>query len=114
MTDDILDFIGEEDQLGKPAGSDLKQGNITLPVLYALQDDQRRPDIISFLQSSPNSGEQWRYALDLVIGSDGIERSKRLSAHYMQKAYQTLEALPNVYAKHALIEVANYMTRRQS
>ena len=37
ITDDILDFVGDEKKLGKPAGSDLRQGNITLPALYCYQ-----------------------------------------------------------------------------
>ncbi len=40
ITDDILDFTASEEELGKPAGSDLLQGNITLPVLYAMEDDK--------------------------------------------------------------------------
>ena len=38
IRDDILDLIGTEKQIGKPPGSDVKQGNITLPVLLAMQD----------------------------------------------------------------------------
>ena len=45
IIDDILDFTGTEKVLGKPAGGDLLQGNITLPVLFAMEDDSIRPDI---------------------------------------------------------------------
>ena len=38
IIDDILDFVSTEEKLGKPAGGDLLQGNITLPALYAMED----------------------------------------------------------------------------
>lgn len=38
ITDDVLDFVGTEKELGKPAGEDLRQGNVTLPVFFAMED----------------------------------------------------------------------------
>ena len=45
ITDDILDFTSTEEELGKPAGSDLLQGNITAPALYAMENDLIREKI---------------------------------------------------------------------
>lgn len=114
ITDDILDFIGDEEQLGKPAGGDLKQGNVTLPLLYALRDKTRRTEMISFLQSPSVDEDQWQDVLRLVIESGGIEFSRRLSTRYLEKAYKTLALLPGSEARRSLYEVADYIGRRKS
>lgn len=49
IRDDILDLVGTEKQIGKPPGSDIKQGNITLPVLYALQEPKLRKPMLEEL-----------------------------------------------------------------
>ena len=46
ITDDILDLTGTEKELGKPAGEDLRQGNITLPVLFAMNDEKLKSEIV--------------------------------------------------------------------
>ena len=45
ITDDILDFTSTEEELGKPAGEDLIQGNITLPVLFAMKNAEIKKEI---------------------------------------------------------------------
>ncbi|HEX6923041.1 MAG TPA: heptaprenyl diphosphate synthase component II [Bacillales bacterium] len=113
ITDDVLDFVGSEKQLGKPAGSDLKQGNVTLPALYALQDETRRGEIESFLRTRNQSGKDWKNVLDLVLHSGGIEFSRRLSARYLDKALKALDSLPEIKAKRSLYEIAVYIGSRK-
>lgn len=50
ITDDVLDFTGTEKELGKPAGGDLLQGNITLPVLFAMKDENIRKKSREFMK----------------------------------------------------------------
>lgn len=114
ITDDVLDFTGEEKTLGKPAGGDLKQGNVTLPVLYALQDGERRGDILAFLRADVFDESQWQQALHQVKESGAIEQSRHLSERYLQKAYQTLGTLPDLKAKQSLMEVVDYIGKRKS
>jgi all-trans-nonaprenyl-diphosphate synthase len=83
--DDILDFTASTEALGKPAGSDLISGNLTLPVLYALEEKPYLEVLIEREFAQPDDLEQ---ALDLVKESHGIERSRELAAHHAQIAVQ--------------------------
>lgn len=112
ITDDILDFVGTEKQLGKPAGSDLRQGNMTLPVLFALRDGKSREEMIEFFRTGPHTQKEWRVLLDKVRNSGGIEFSRALSERYLNKALQVLETLPDLKARQSLFEVASYMGSR--
>ena len=58
IIDDILDFVSTEEKLGKPAGGDLLQGNITLPALYAMEDPVLRQQITSVHENSTASEMQ--------------------------------------------------------
>ncbi|MCH3176451.1 polyprenyl synthetase family protein, partial [Listeria monocytogenes] len=53
ITDDVLDFVGTEKELGKPAGEDLRQGNVTLPVLFAMEDPFRKKRISQITEETP-------------------------------------------------------------
>ncbi|QQK79862.1 polyprenyl synthetase family protein [Salicibibacter cibi] len=114
ITDDILDFTSSEEKLGKPAGGDLLQGNITLPVLFAME---KRPSfknelIRSFAGGLP-SREKMGELLEQIIESGGIEHSRQINERYLQKAYESLEALPDIPARRSLYDIANFISSRE-
>lgn len=115
MVDDILDFTGSEEELGKPAGSDLKQGNVTLPVIYALENlaPEKRQPIQAFLASR---GELDRPALTEVLAlikeSGGIEYTQQLANWYFQKAERSLAQLPEQIEKESLKKIAEFIVKR--
>lgn len=114
ITDDILDFVATEEELGKPAGSDLLQGNITLPALYALETDETaRKMIIETLNTPFISTEDMKPILEMIKDSGGIEYSTRVSDKYLQKAYQELQSLPDIHAKFYLRKIAEYIGKRK-
>ncbi|NOU99209.1 polyprenyl synthetase family protein [Paenibacillus planticolens] len=114
IRDDILDLIGTEKQIGKPPGSDVKQGNITLPVLYALQDPSLKPLILAELERIHKLDGQTDVSgfLDMIRNSDGIEKAEALSRKYLDKAIASLDKLPGGQAKKDLIEVAHFIGNR--
>lgn len=109
IVDDILDFTGSSDALGKPAGSDLKSGNLTAPVLYALEEKPYLEGLIEREFAQEGDLEQ---ALNLIEDSRGIERSRELAAHHAQAAVQHLAELPASESREALIELADYVLSR--
>ncbi|RBW70284.1 heptaprenyl diphosphate synthase component II [Bacillus taeanensis] len=113
ITDDILDYTGTEKEIGKPAGGDLKQGHITLPVLYALSNEEIRTAILPSFKNGKISNEDLAKVLDIVKQSGGIAYSKKISDRYLQKAYEELEYLPNIPAKKSLIQIAQYIGSRK-
>ncbi|MGG1515141.1 polyprenyl synthetase family protein [Paenibacillus oryzisoli] len=114
IRDDILDLIGTEKQIGKPPGSDVKQGNITLPVLLAMKDPNLRPHILTELDRIHKLDGQTDVSrfLDIIRGSAGIDEADRLSQRYLDKAIAALDKLPNIQAKKDLIEVAHFIGNR--
>ncbi|KMK76443.1 heptaprenyl diphosphate synthase component II [Alkalihalobacillus pseudalcaliphilus] len=114
ITDDILDFVGTEKQLGKPAGGDLWQGNVTLPALYALQKDtQLKDDLENFFKQPSHSKAQFQQFVERIKQSGGIEYATKISDQYLKKAFERLERLPNIEAKDHLHEIATYIGRRK-
>lgn len=114
IRDDVLDLIGSEKVTGKPAGNDIRQGNITLPVLFALQDPVRREELykeIARIQAAEGDGDISRF-LVLIRESEGIDRAEALASRYINKAIQSLERLPNIKAKKSLQEIAYFVGNR--
>jgi heptaprenyl diphosphate synthase len=112
ITDDVLDFTGTEKELGKPAGGDLLQGNITLPVLFAMKDEKLRSEIIK-VHENIDSDEMTRI-IELIKNSNAIEKSLEFSDRYLDKALEVLDELPNNKAKKTLREIALYIGKRKS
>ncbi|WP_101844093.1 heptaprenyl diphosphate synthase component II [Halobacillus sp. Marseille-P3879] len=114
IIDDVLDFTASEKELGKPAGSDLIQGNITLPVLYSLKNEELKSDLVSiFLKEDPSS-EDFAEVISEIRDNGSIEKSLELSDRYLKKAHQALEHLPNSRAKQTLKGIAKYIGKRRA
>jgi all-trans-nonaprenyl-diphosphate synthase len=109
IVDDILDFTGTTDALGKPACSDLKSGNLTAPVLFAMEEKPYLRVLIERELTEPGDLEE---AIALINNSQGITRSRALAEEFAQKAVQRLTKLPSSPAKQALIELTDYILRR--
>lgn len=109
ITDDILDFTGTEKQLGKPAGSDLKQGNITLPVLASFRDPAVRQAVINeFNTGSPNIPK----IINLIIQSGGVTIAKKIAQRYLAKARKALHDLESMYSRETLTRIADFIEQR--
>ncbi|HEY9597890.1 MAG TPA: solanesyl diphosphate synthase [Cyanophyceae cyanobacterium] len=109
IVDDILDFTASTETLGKPAGSDLVSGNLTAPVLYALEEKPYLEVLIEREFAQPDDLEQ---AMALVKESQGIERSRELASYHAQAAVQKLAQLKPSESTNALIELADYVLSR--
>ena len=111
IIDDILDFTGTEKELGKPSGGDLLQGNITLPVLYAMEDNNIRSEIIKVHENMPR--KEIDRIIKLIKQSDAIERSREISNRYLEKALFILGTLPENQSKTTLRNIAKYIGKRK-
>ncbi|MEH7546145.1 MULTISPECIES: heptaprenyl diphosphate synthase component II [Bacillaceae] len=111
IIDDILDFTSTEKELGKPAGSDLLQGNITAPALFAMDDPHTLCEIEKVHEKM--GPEEIGRIISLIKRSGAIEKSFALSDHYLDKALTVLEELPENKAKRTLRDIAKYIGRRK-
>lgn len=109
IVDDIFDFTSSTEGLGKPAGSDLKSGNLTAPVLYALEEKPYLEELIDREFAQEDDLEQ---ALALVRDSQGIQRARELASHHAKSAIGYLSSLPPSDSRQALIKLADYVLNR--
>lgn len=115
IIDDILDFTSSEKELGKPSGNDLLQGNVTLPVLYAMNDPSFKTMLLeTFSGMDTISENKLEELLQALKQTGAIEASYKLSDMYLQKALKTIEPLPDNKAKQTLQEIAKYIGKRRS
>lgn len=106
IEDDILDFTATAEALGKPAGSDLIRGQVTLPVLYALEDPDLAPRIRAIQPESP--AEAVAYVLERIRSGDALERSEQMRRQYLQSAMQAVEPLRGHPAYGQLVVLHRY------
>lgn len=115
IIDDILDFTSTEKELGKPAASDLLQGNITLPVLYGMQDPRFNTLLKEvFSNQQTVTKENVDELLSVLKKTNAIERSYQMSERYLTKALHALEELPDRKAKNILQDIARTIGKRRS
>ncbi|MEK3797560.1 heptaprenyl diphosphate synthase component II [Peribacillus sp. FSL H8-0477] len=111
ITDDILDFTASEKELGKPAGSDLRQGNITLPVLIAMQDPKLKALVKTVHEQI--SLDEMTVIIEAIKATGSIEKAGEVSKMYLKKAFAQLEGLPASRSKKTLAEIAKNIGNRK-
>ena len=113
IKDDILDYEGED--LGKPTGTDLKEGKITLPLLGALGklDGRQEREIRQKVSADNLKPEDCREISDMVKALDGTGYARVRLEEYISRAKQALGVLPDTPAKDCLLELADYCGYRQ-
>ncbi|XP_022869916.1 solanesyl diphosphate synthase 1-like isoform X3 [Olea europaea var. sylvestris] len=109
VIDDILDFTQSAEQLGKPAGSDLAKGNLTAPVIFALEKEARLRDIIESEFCDTGSLD---VAVGIVKSCGGIQRAQELAREKANLAVQNLQCLPPSSFRFALEELVKYNLER--
>ncbi|MDF9840322.1 MULTISPECIES: polyprenyl synthetase family protein [unclassified Paenibacillus] len=112
IRDDLLDLSGTEKQIGKPPGSDMRQGNITLPVIYSLEDSRLRTPLLDELALIRSGQAGVGRAIDLILSGDGITRAEELASRYIDKALVALEQLPVNKTRRNLRDIAYFVTGR--
>jgi geranylgeranyl pyrophosphate synthase len=109
VVDDILDFTSTEQELGKPVGSDLRQGTITLPFILlrdgGYADGRLRAAI---------DAEDIDLQVQLVQESEAIPAAYQEAEALVSSARASLDALPAGIERDALDALAMYVTRRES
>jgi len=109
IVDDILDFTSSAEVMGKPAGSDLLSGNLTAPVLYALEEV---PYLKTLIDREFAESEDFEQAVELVNASGGIDRSRELATQHVHRALECLSQLPPSESRQALEDISEYVLRR--
>lgn len=112
IVDDILDFIGEEEELGKPVGSDLMQGTLTLPAIVLMEqhaDDALLREV--FEKRGDRAGVQ--RVIEMVRNSSIVQECYKIAADFCAQACHALEGLPEKDCRRSLLDLADYVIERR-
>lgn len=109
ITDDILDYMANEKNLGKRLGKDLKEGKITLPLIYLLKSatDSEKEEIRTIIGGKLNI-RGLKKILKLFDKYDSVEKSILKARNFISEAKAELNVFPDSPAKEALFSVADY------
>jgi octaprenyl-diphosphate synthase len=115
LVDDALDFTGREQHLGKPVGSDLREGKVTLPVIVTLQ--HASPDetalIEHFARGDDRSPEAFQDIVALIQRYNGIEYVLREAERFVEQAELELQGFADGPAYDLLMELADFIVKRE-
>jgi geranylgeranyl pyrophosphate synthase len=112
IVDDVLDFVADEETLGKPVGSDLRQGLITLPALLFLEAEPNHPGVRQALQGNL-SDEIVQEAVQAVTESLSIEQTLNIAREHIDKAKKALSGFSQTPYRTALLDLADFTVQRR-
>jgi len=115
MADDLLDYTSEAGVLGKEVGADLKEGKLTLPVIYSLQKAEPldRKQMENIIQDNHFSDNDFKLLVTLLNKYGGITFTEKLAAEYIDKAKRALSIFKPSKTKEILLDVADYTLLRK-
>jgi octaprenyl-diphosphate synthase len=116
LVDDILDFTSTEKILGKPAGNDLREGKVTLPVIYALQvaTGDERHAVETVMSDGGYSDIPFMHIVQILDRYDTIKRAYEKAYSFTEKSRAILLKLPDTRARRALKSILELVTERSS
>ena len=114
IKDDLLDMTLDSDKLGKPAGSDLARGIMTLPTILVLEKSfAEREELINLIENRfPNGQADVDRAIAIVIAQGGIRDAEVYAEQYLKQAEADIAALPEHPMKKVLLDGVEYLRGR--
>jgi geranylgeranyl diphosphate synthase type I len=115
LQDDILGLVGEERQLGKPVGSDVREGKKTTIVYFALRSasPDERNFLLSVLGNADASADDVSRATDLMVSLGGVQKTADLALDHINAAMPKLEAIAESAYRDLLADWARFMIERE-
>ena len=115
LQDDILGLMGKEAQLGKPIGSDVREGKKTTVVFFALQaaTPEQRTFLLSVLGNRDASDSDVQKATDMMVSLGAVQKTADLALEHIHRALPELDVLPDTPYKSLLTAWAHFMISRE-
>ena len=116
LVDDLLDFTASAEQLGKPVLSDLKEGKVTLPLIYAMQNGHRdaRELVARVLEEQDFLSVKPETIVSLVQDSGALDRARKLAHEYARCAKNCLFGSPDSEYARALLTLPDFILEREN
>jgi len=113
IVDDILDFMGDEGDMGKPVGSDLRQGIITLPALCFLEAHPEDGTATRVLRGRYGRDDEVRAAVEAIKESGAIESSLAEAKTFVARSREALSIMPDNDYRRAMLDLADFVVERR-
>jgi octaprenyl-diphosphate synthase len=115
LIDDLLDYTSSKEVFGKPVGKDLREGKITLPLIYTLLklEKPERIRLESLFKSRRTAEENYRNLIELVRRNGALDQIRDEAQIYVNKAAGHLSSFPESPAKESLLELNQYVIERE-
>ena len=112
IADDVLDYTASAEQIGKPVGADLRQGTITLPLMYAMRDPSLGPRLHAILDDQPTE-QGYDEVVRLVRESPAVRQAEKHAHEFADRAQAELRAFPPSESRTVLEKVCDYVVERR-
>ncbi len=112
IVDDILDFRGDEDRMGKPVANDLRQGIATLPVMLFAEKIPNHATILKAVRREPVSDKEILAVVEQIRASGCVEAAMGEARRFARQAQTDLNRLPNNPYRQAMYGIADYAVAR--
>jgi len=115
LMDDVLDYTSYNDVLGKHVGTDLKEGKVTLPLIYVLRsaDEKNKAFIRKVFAKQRIAKRDFDRVLGIIEENGGISYTLEATENHLTQAKRYLDIFPASRYKTALLELADYMLKRE-
>ncbi len=115
MADDLLDYTSKTMVLGKEIGADLREGKLTLPVIYSLKEASPEDQIVmkKIIKSKDLSAYDFEMLIELLRKYGGLAYTEKLSAEYVKKAKDAISIFDPSKTKEILLNIADYALVRK-
>ena len=113
IADDILDFSGDEQTLGKPVGNDLVQGTLTLPVIMLLERYPKEKSLHAFLEEGHEPQHMAR-VIEIIRDSSIISEAYQVAEGFCAEAVAALDPIADSTARRALLALTEYVLERKA
>ena len=116
LIDDVLDFTSSEEVLGKPIGNDVREGKMTLPLIYLLQrcTPQEASMVSGVLEEGGFSTAQFEEILDLIDHYGTLQAARDKAQHFAEKARKFLDSYSGSPYRDALHSLPDFILERES
>jgi len=113
--DDVLDLRADEKVLGKPIGSDIRNGKKTLIIIYALEvlDSQKKDRLKQIIGKEGASKKEVDEAIAILDSAGAIDRAERIALEMISKAKKLLDDLPEGEDRQKLKDLTDFMIKRE-
>ncbi len=113
IIDDVLDFVGTQQDIGKPVGNDLRQGIITLPAIMYYEKHPAHPTLHSVAVKNGHTPQELESVIQEIRRSPEMDAARRQAQDLARQAQAELEILPRSKYRQALHQLADYVVERK-